>query len=298
MRIRFDVVYIFVHRCRYKKALYSGVKNACLHVAETLDYPPSLIAKIVVTNYLAEMRTKKFDHSKTTSTPQELKRMRRRQCGYCKSAASLDRSNLSAFDSDVDTDRPTTSHLKKHDDPRIELALNLFDDEDDSVGKYLLDKFTFSQNNIKSKEQFNRLKLHETNRSNKFFWEASSFEEMGEKNVKRRSNVERLFSRMTVDEQPADHNRSSTEIIDNCDSLKCDVKNSSFGIETRVEESYGTDDVSDISFDSTSNHDSTVNSSFSNPDVKKVDARMCYCILNSESEGSDTDSMDSDETCR
>lgn len=85
----------------------------------------------------------------------------------------------------------------------MELALNLFDD-DDHVGKYFLEKFKYFQDRTSKSSSFVADKLQDGSKANKFFRQASSFEEMGEKNVMKYKNIERLFSTHNNVSQSAD----------------------------------------------------------------------------------------------
>lgn len=138
----------------------------------------------MLTSYLAELKSKKSQISSS-----EIKNLRKQQCPYCKSHGNS-LSNIEMPQKNA-TLPDEISSVKRHHDPRVELALNLFDDDDDEIGKYFLEKFTFSNDKAKKRGFLNE-KLEQ--KSSKFFWQASSFEEMGEKNVKQTANVEKLFS--------------------------------------------------------------------------------------------------------
>lgn len=103
------------------------------------------------------------------------------------------------------------SLIKKHNDPRIELALNLFDEQDE-IGQYFLEKFKYSHGSNNTSFSKEGAK----NKSNKFYWQASTFEQMGEKNVMKFKNIERLFANPNPFEERSDELAKS---IDNANNI-------------------------------------------------------------------------------
>jgi hypothetical protein len=117
---------------RYKKLRESGNVSACQHISKQVNYPAALIAKIVLTGYVAQMMKEK----KPRTRAREAKSLRKSSCTKTKNQAHPEARVVG-----VEKDGST---IKKHDDPRVELALNLFDENDD-IGKYFLDKFKFTR---------------------------------------------------------------------------------------------------------------------------------------------------------
>ncbi len=221
------------------------------------------------------------------------------------------------------------SLVKRYDDPRIELALNLFD-EDDEIGKYFLNKFTFSRNKTKKNELFNE--KMDRNKSNKFFWQASTFEEMGEKNVKKFKDVAELFSNPNVSNsidglqnrlgQKCCTSENSPEpcvanqITKRLDNLSLSQKNCDQDSDQDQKFKYSEEKLKDLrinssnrtctaennksieemSSESTNNGGSCVDSTLDNEN--SIEPKTCSCISESDSENSDTDSADSDDICK
>lgn len=306
---------------RYKKLIASGTKDACLQIAFQLEYPPSLVAKIVLTSYLAEIKSKK-----SQINANELKNLRKQQCPYCKSL--MNSQSIAETSQTNETSRDIIPSIKQHHDPRVELALNLFDDDDDEIGKYFLEKFTFS-NDKEKKRGFINDKLKQ--KSSKFFWQASSFEEMGEKNVKQFANVEKLFSNRLRGVGIADRFSKSEESENKSSSLeKCIRKLED--VESEIISSVTDMKMNDSSFSEDSNktkssksneknHSGILESTMSSNDCdnssKLVSAndtnstfddslnnskegaemKICTCGSGTISDTSDSDSEDSDEAC-
>lgn len=132
------------------------------------------------------------------------KQLRKPECAFC-----------IARKAEISVKLEDTISIKKHNDPRIELALNLFDDDDD-IGKYFLDKLKYSGD---TKSSFG--KTSTKSQSNKFYWQASAFEQMGEKNVMNYKNIERLFANPNSAEE-------SSNDLKNTDSVSGVVKRTAF----------------------------------------------------------------------
>lgn len=273
----------------------------------------------MLTSYLAEIKSKK---SQINSN--ELKNLRKQQCPYCKSLVnSLSNAETSQAN---DVSRDKIPSIKQHHDPRVELALNLFDDDDDEIGKYFLEKFTFSNDRAK-KRGFINDKLKQ--KSSKFFWQASSFEEMGEKNVKQFTNVEKLFSNRLGGAGTADR-LSKTDVCENKSASleKCVRKLED--VESEMLSSISDMKLNDSSVNEEPNRitskldennpaeipDSTVsndcdnlpklvsandtNSTFDeslNDSKEGAEMKICTCGSGTVSDTSDSDSEDSDEAC-
>lgn len=137
----------FFHR--YKKFRDSGNNSACQHIAKLLNYPASLIAKIVLTGYVAEMK-----ETKSRSKAKEAEYLRKENSMFKTKNIEVSKTQVGS---------KNTRTIKKHDDPRVELALNLFD-ENDEIGKYFLDKFKFTRDRI-NRDHANRSRIDSTNSS-------------------------------------------------------------------------------------------------------------------------------------
>lgn len=265
------------------------------------------------------MSTLKSNKNKTNV--KEIKNLRKQQCTHCKLL------NYSATNKIVGSEISTTEIplIKRHDDPRVELALNLFD-EDDEIEKYFLDKLTFSQNKNKSNNIFS--KKIEPNKSYKYFWQASSFEEMGEKNVKKYTNVEKLFSdtdqlnkinkadrlftvpnKLKQVSQFANCSKFnvdnfsviSTNISSNTSSSENKTKNmQNYKITNSKNSSTFLQYDSNIGLEVQKNKNSElVSKSLSNDSELRINSTSkCNCICNSNSNDSDTNSENSKEICK
>lgn len=292
----------------------SGVTEACQRIAKQLNYPSTLIAKIVLTSYVGEVRAEK-----NKSRPKEVKNLRKQQCFHCTSQ-NIDsvkcKTELHLFYEDGPP-------VKRHDDPRVELALNLFG-EDDVIGKHILEKFKFSSEKPEAKNLFG------VNCRSKYkkFLQTSEFVEMGEKNVMKYTDVQKLFARRLggvtevtgsfcspIDEgkvgnklkkldlnSPKLAGSVQDEISSDHKTVACE-KQAVFSTipeslssskrkpnDTKVMESVSNADISLI-------FDENV-SDINHSDAKLPKSKVCNCSSTSDSDGTDTDSEDSDDACK
>lgn len=284
-----------IYQFRYKGLVESGNMTACLSIAERSGYPPALIAKMVLSSYMAESR-----QNKPKTDAKKAIQLRKLLCPYC-----VDRKKSISEKDTEDDSRDEESTIKKHNDPRIELALNLFD-EDDEIGKYFLEKFKYSRDS----------KPATKNKSNKFYWQASSFEQMGEKNVMQCKNIERLFANpnpsnsnpKVFSEEAKIINGSNSDLmkrvlsssrdteVERSPSKNVSSSNPKRRTSFRIKDLLNDFDGLRMEDDSEKSNNSVDNDSFPEYPPSPDNSYRCTCKSYSSSDDSDSDD-DSEETC-
>lgn len=280
-----------------------------------MNYPSTLIAKIVLTSYVGEVRAEK-----NKNRPKEVKSLRKQQCCYCTSQ----NSNSIKCKTELHLIYEDVPPVKRHDDPRVELALNLFG-EDDVIGKHILEKFKFSSEKPEAKNIFG------VNCRSKYknFLQTSEFVEMGEKNVMKYTDVQKLFAKRLegvtevtgnycspIDEGNVGNKLKKFDL--NSPKLAESVQNKvSPDHETIVCEKQTVINAipESLSFSKRKLNDTKVTESPSSADISLIfdenisdinhsntklrTSKVCDCSPTSDSDGTDTDSAeDSDDACK